>query len=98
LNLPVAEQHQEEITPLSIPTRIGSKTESKKNYVEDEDFEDGLGDINKSSISHFLTKEERKTLSAEQRAAWRALQQDMTSKRKGKLILVTKFTVIIEFN
>lgn len=87
-----SEQCQEETPPLSMPSRIGSKykqTQGKQKVEDDDDnFEDALGDINKSSIAHFLTKEERNALSAEQRASWRALQQDMTSKRKGFYVLL----------
>jgi len=86
---------------LSVPTRIGGEKKKKNqtreepvpkplvqsNRGQDIDTDDeGAGDINTPHISHFLTKEERKGLSAEQKIAWKALQADMTSKRKGRFL------------
>jgi hypothetical protein len=35
-------------------------------------------------LSCILTEQERKNLNPQQRAAWRALQADLTTRRKGK--------------
>ena len=37
-----------------------------------------------TSISNILTIDERRELSVEQKVAWRALQADLTTRRKGK--------------
>jgi hypothetical protein len=50
--------------------------------VEDEE-EEGTGGAD--SISNILTIEERKVLSPQQRAAWRALQADMSTRRQGEM-------------
>lgn len=82
--------------PMRIGGRnISLKTENEKNLEssisaggvrfvdEQESDEEGTGDVNRPHVSHFLTKDERKALSAEEKAAWKALQADLTSKRKG---------------
>ena len=51
------------------------------NNNDNEDLEDeGTG--GDKSISNILTKDERRVLSPQQRAAWKALQADLTSRRK----------------
>ena len=70
-------------------TRQFSGQSGNKGYGEigndhnndNEDLEDeGTG--GDKSISNILTKDERRVLSPQQRAAWRALQADLTSRRK----------------
>jgi chemotaxis protein histidine kinase CheA len=54
---------------------------SDRRNGRDDEFEDGTGGA--TSISNILTKDERMVLSTEQRVAWRALQADLTTRRKG---------------
>ena len=49
--------------------------------VEEVEEEEGMGGA--ASISNILTMDERKELSVEQRVAWKALQADLTTRRKG---------------
>ena len=66
--------------------RDGGSTNQKYNtgrnesLLEDEE-EEGSGGA--SSISNILTKDERKVLSVQQKVAWKALQADLTTRRKG---------------
>ena len=53
--------------------------------VEEVEEEEGMGGA--ASISNILTMDERKVLSVEQRVAWKALQADLTTRRKGALIV-----------
>ena len=48
---------------------------------DDEEEDEGMGGA--TSISNILTKDERMVLSIQQKVAWRALQADLTTRRKG---------------
>jgi hypothetical protein len=50
-------------------------------FEDDEEEDEGTGGA--ASISNILTKDERMVLSTEQKVAWRALQADLTTRRKG---------------
>ena len=50
-------------------------------FDDDEEEDEGTGGA--ASISNILTKDERMVLSTEQKVAWRALQADLTTRRKG---------------
>lgn len=84
----------DEDNSLSVPNKIGGKTSPKNQptksrgveYLDEDSDEEGTGDINNPKISHFLTREERRGLSPQQRVAWKALQTDMNSKRKGLVL------------
>ena len=62
-------------------SREGMRTESPPH---DDEEEEGMGGA--SSISNILTIDERKILSPQQKVAWRALQADLTTRRKGVYI------------
>ena len=49
------------------------------DYSDDDDDEEGVG-----GITNFLTREERKTMSATEKATWRAKQGDLTRRRNGE--------------
>jgi actin-related protein len=51
------------------------------DFEDDEEEDEGTGGA--ASISNILTKDERMVLSTEQKVAWRALQADLTTRRKG---------------
>jgi hypothetical protein len=51
------------------------------SQADDEEEEEGMGGA--TSISNILTIDERRELSVEQKVAWRALQADLTTRRKG---------------
>lgn len=53
------------------------------SQTDEEEEEEGMGGA--SSISNILTIDERRELSVEQKVAWRALQADLTTRRKGAL-------------
>ena len=55
-------------------------TGRNESSLED-DEEEGSGGA--TSISNILTKDERKVLSVQQKVAWKALQADLTTRRKG---------------
>ena len=72
---------------LRVVTRLGSTkptlTDITPKIAEDDDInveEGSTVDIN--SLSHILTKDERKTLSIKERDTWRAKQADLNAKRK----------------
>ena len=50
-------------------------------FEEDEEEDEGMGGA--ASISNILTKDERMVLSTQQKVAWKALQADLTTRRKG---------------
>jgi hypothetical protein len=52
------------------------------SQADDEEEEEGMGGA--TSISNILTIDERRELSVEQKVAWRALQADLTTRRKGR--------------
>ena len=71
---------------LRMPTRIGQKGPSlvpaappAPYQAEDEEDEGAGGD---ESLSNVLTKAERRNLSPTERAQWRALQTDLTTRRR----------------
>ena len=51
------------------------------DFEEDEEEDEGMGGA--ASISNILTKDERMVLSTQQKVAWKALQADLTTRRKG---------------
>ena len=56
--------------------------ETAQAQTDEEEEEEGMGGA--TSISNILTIDERRELSVEQKVAWRALQADLTTRRKGK--------------
>ena len=50
-------------------------------FEEEEEEDEGMGGA--ASISNILTKDERMVLSTQQKVAWKALQADLTTRRKG---------------
>jgi hypothetical protein len=57
------------------------------SQTEEEEEEEGMGGA--TSISNILTIDERRELSVEQKVAWRALQADLTTRRKGRCYVVS---------
>ena len=59
-------------------------SETAQAQTDEEEEEEGMGGA--TSISNILTIDERRELSVEQKVAWRALQADLTTRRKGKTV------------
>lgn len=66
---------------LRMITKFGASDKYNNISLDDEDnAEEGTGEID--SLSNILTKDERLNLSASEKASWRALQGDLTARRK----------------
>ena len=61
-----------------------SNNNGRNDVSQEDEEEEGSGVA--SSISNILTKDERKFLSVQQKVAWKALQADLTTRRKGNLV------------